>query len=70
MMICYPDAGGAYTYVKEVFSPDYGFVAAWFLILAYMAVFWANVTSARLTAQRRVSGRRRRIRGDLRGRRF
>lgn len=50
MMTCYPDAGGAYTYVKEVFSPDYGFVAAWFLILAYIAVFWANVTSLPLFA--------------------
>ncbi len=45
MICCYPDAGGAYTYVKEVFSHDYGFVAAWFLLLAYMAVFWANATS-------------------------
>lgn len=51
MMKCYPDAGGAYTYVKEVFSPDYGFVAAWFLLLAYMAVFWANATSLPLFAR-------------------
>lgn len=51
MMKCFPDAGGAYTFVKEVFSADYGFVAAWFLILAYIAVFWANATSLPLFAQ-------------------
>ena len=51
MMKCYPDAGGAYTYVKEVFSPDHGFVTAWFLLLAYLAVFWANATSLPLFAQ-------------------
>ncbi|MBR1737807.1 MAG: amino acid permease, partial [Firmicutes bacterium] len=45
MMNCYPDAGGAYTYVKEAFGHDYGFLTAWFLFLTYMAVYWANITS-------------------------
>lgn len=45
MVNCFPDSGGAYTYAKEVFGHDYGFIAAWFLFLTYIAVFWANVTS-------------------------
>ena len=45
MMNCFPDAGGAYTYAKEVFGYDHGFVAAWFLSLTYISIFWANVTA-------------------------
>lgn len=45
MMNCFPDAGGVYTYTKETFGHDHGFVAAWFVILTYLAMFWANVTS-------------------------
>ncbi|MCR4590949.1 MAG: amino acid permease [Lachnospiraceae bacterium] len=45
MIETYPDAGGAYTYTKKAFGFDYGFLTAWFLILTYIAVFWANVTS-------------------------
>ena len=45
MVSCYPDAGGAYTYAKETFSPDHGFLAGWFLVLTYLAMFWANATS-------------------------
>lgn len=45
MMNCFPDAGGAYTYAKETFGYDHGFVAAWFVALTYLAMFWANVTA-------------------------
>lgn len=45
MINAFPDAGGAYTYAKEVFGYDHGFVTAWFLALTYLSVFWANVTS-------------------------
>lgn len=45
MMNCFPDAGGAYTYAKETFGYDHGFVAAWFLSLTYISIFWANVTA-------------------------
>lgn len=45
MMQIYPDAGGAYTYSREVFGYDYGFLTGWFLTLTYLAVLWANATS-------------------------
>ena len=45
MMNCFPDCGGVYTYTKETFGYDQGFVAAWFLALTYFAMFWANVTA-------------------------
>lgn len=51
MMQCYPEAGGAYTYAKEVFGYDYGFLGAWFLALTYLAIYWANVTSLPLFAR-------------------
>ena len=45
MLRTYPDAGGAYSYVKHSFDLDHGFVAAWFLLLTYVAVIWANATA-------------------------
>ena len=45
MINAFPDAGGAYTYAKDVFGYDHGFVTAWFLALTYLSIFWANVTS-------------------------
>ena len=45
LMQIYPDAGGAYTFSKEVFGYDHGFLTAWFLSLVYLAVLWANATS-------------------------
>ena len=45
MIQCYPDAGGPYTYAKSAFGYDHGFLAAWFLGLTYMAMFWANASS-------------------------
>lgn len=45
MMNRYPDSGGSYTYVRHVLGHDYGFLIAWFLVLAYLSVFWANATS-------------------------
>ena len=45
MLRTYPDAGGAYSYVKRSFDLDHGFVAAWFLLLTYVAVIWANATA-------------------------
>jgi len=47
----YPDAGGAYAYTKEIFGYDRAFITAWFLILTYIAVFWANATSLPLFAR-------------------
>lgn len=45
MMEIYPDGGGAYTYVKERFGHDRGFLTAWFLSLVYLAILWANATA-------------------------
>ena len=51
MMQGYPEAGGAYTYAKEVFGHDHGFLTAWFLALTYLAMLWANATSLPLFAK-------------------
>ncbi|MBO4547243.1 MAG: APC family permease, partial [Treponema sp.] len=51
MMVCYPNAGGVYTYAKNQLGHDYGFLSAWFLSLTYIAIFWANATSLPLFAK-------------------
>ena len=45
MLETYPDAGGALSYVRKTFDADHGFVAAWFLLLTYVAIVWANATA-------------------------
>ena len=47
----YPDAGGAYTFTKNAFGYDHGFLTGWFLFLIYIAIFWANATSLPLFAR-------------------
>ena len=51
LMNHYPDGGGAYTYTKKAFGYDQGFLGAWFLILTYIAVIWANATALPLIAR-------------------
>lgn len=51
LMQRYPYAGGAYTYAKEVFGYDHGFLTGWFLVLTYLSIFWANATSLPLFAR-------------------
>ena len=46
-----PDAGGTYTYTKKSFGYDHGFLSAWFLILTYVAIIWANATALPLIAR-------------------
>ena len=46
-----PDSGGIYTFVKKVSGTDLGFLAAWFVLLSYLAVLWANMTSVPLFAR-------------------
>ncbi|MBR4514644.1 MAG: amino acid permease [Lachnospiraceae bacterium] len=48
MMKRYPNAGGAFTYTNKTFGYDHGFLNAWFLILTYIAIVWANVTALAL----------------------
>ena len=51
LMNCLPDAGGSYAFARDVFGHDYGFLTAWFLVLTYLAVFWANATAIPLFAR-------------------
>ena len=44
LMGCFPEAGGAYAFTRNVFGYDHGFLTAWFLSLVYLAVLWANTT--------------------------
>ncbi len=44
----YPDAGGAFTYTKKIFGYDHAFLCAWFLVLTYVAIIWANATALTL----------------------
>ncbi|MBR0410481.1 MAG: amino acid permease [Eubacterium sp.] len=46
-----PNAGGIYTFEKRVGGKDLGFLAFWFILLTYMAILWANMTSLPLFAR-------------------
>ena len=45
MCSAYPGPSGACSYAHEAFGADYGFLTAWSLSLAYMAILWANATA-------------------------
>ena len=51
MIINAPDSGGIYTFEKRVGGKDIGFLAAWFVLLTYSAILWANITSLPLFAR-------------------
>ena len=46
-----PDAGGIYTFQKHVSGKDVGFLTFWFVLLTYLAILWANMTSLPLFAR-------------------
>lgn len=46
-----PDAGGIYAFEKKVGGKDLGFLAMWFILLTYLAILWANITSVPLFAR-------------------
>ena len=46
-----PDAGGVYTFAKHTGGKDLGFLAFWFVLLTYLAILWANITSVPLFAR-------------------
>ena len=48
LMNKYPDAGGTLTYSIRTFGYDHGFLSAWFLMLVYIAIIWANATALAL----------------------
>ena len=51
LMNRYPDVGGSYAFTRESFGYDHGFVSAWFLILTYGAIIWANASALPLIAR-------------------
>ncbi|MBQ9467775.1 MAG: amino acid permease [Clostridia bacterium] len=51
LMNRFPDSGGTYTYTKKCFGYDHGFLSAWFLILTYIAILWANATALPVVAR-------------------
>ncbi len=40
-----PDAGGVYTFKKNLSGEDTGFVAFWFVLLVYLALLWGNISA-------------------------
>ena len=51
LMNRFSGGGGVYTYTKRTFGSDHGFISAWFLILTYIAILWANATALPLIAR-------------------
>ena len=51
LMTRYPDAGGTLTYTIKAFGYDHGFISAWYLILVYMAIMWANASALGLISK-------------------
>ena len=51
MMTKYKDNGGIYSFAKHTIGSDHAFLIAWFLLLTYLAIFWANVSSFSLFAR-------------------
>ena len=56
LMNRYPDSGGTYAYAREIFGCDHGFLNAWFLLLTYVAIIWANATALPLIARNLFGG--------------
>ncbi len=56
MMKCYSFAGGTYTYSKKMFNSDHGFFSAWFMILAYITILWANLSALPLIGRNIFGG--------------
>ena len=48
MMNRYPDSGGTLIYSTKTFGYDHGYLSAWFMILVYVAIIWANATALTL----------------------
>ena len=56
LMQRYPNAGGAYAYVSKICNYDHGFLCAWFLVLTYVAVVWANASAFCLIGRNLLHG--------------
>ena len=51
MLQRYQDAGGTFSFVRHTFGYDHAFLSAWFLLLTYTAMMWANATALLLIAR-------------------
>ncbi|RKM61051.1 amino acid permease [Butyrivibrio sp. CB08] len=51
LMNRYQDAGGTLTYTVKNLGYDHGFMSAWFLILVYVAIIWANASALALISK-------------------
>ena len=51
MLQRYQDAGGTFSFVRNTFGYDHAFLSAWFLLLTYTAMMWANATALLLIAR-------------------
>ena len=56
MLNRYPDSGGAFSYTRAAFGDEHGFLCAWFLVLTYIAILWANATALVLIARNLAGG--------------
>ena len=45
LMNRFANMGGIFTFTSETLGADFGFTSTWFLVLTYLAIFWANATS-------------------------
>lgn len=45
LMNRFPECGGTYSFTKNVFGYDHGFLSSWFMVLVYLAIIWANATA-------------------------
>ena len=52
----YPSAGGVMTYTAHAFGFDHGLLSAWFLMLVYIAIMWANATAIVLVVRNIFGG--------------
>ena len=46
-----PKAGGIYSFERKIAGKDLGFLAFWFVLITYLAILWANITSLPLFAR-------------------
>ena len=51
LVIRQPGPGGAYGFVAKAFGSDHGYLVAWFLLLTYVAILWANSTALVIEAR-------------------
>jgi len=51
LMNRFPECGGTYDYTKHCLGYDHGLLSAWFLMLTYVAIIWANATALPLIAR-------------------